>query len=216
MKRTLLASAFCLGLSVQARAQIVCANCDTELGAVWRHVQDLGKWVDQLQAMQRQYQMLTSQYQAIAHLPQNVAGMASGLTTSPTLQNPFPQSYAITNITNGSALGPVTGLANQLKQTNTYYAPTGDDAAAVEMRTRSGGLAGIQAMAVNAMHSLEQRSASLGQFLQELEARRTCSSRRPSRRGCNWNRTMSRRSRRRQRSSRRWRVCSSRLTSSGT
>lgn len=115
--------------------------------------------------MQRQYQMLTSQYKAIAHLPQNVAGMASGLTTSPTLQNPFPQSYAITNITNGSALGPVTELANQLQQTNTYYAPTGDDAAAIEMRARSGGLAGIQAMAVNAMHSLEQRSASLGQFL---------------------------------------------------
>src|SRR5690349_8315773 len=115
--------------------------------------------------MQQQYQMLYSQYQAIAHLRQNITGMASGLTTSPTLQNPFPQSYALTGIMNGTALGPVNGLANQFRQSNAYYEPQGDDPAAVEMRRRADGLSGIQAMATNAMHSLEQRASSLGEFL---------------------------------------------------
>lgn len=170
MKRILLVGSFVGALTYAsvARAQIPVTDAGSHLLqqlGIANQVRELAHWVEQLQAMERQYQELVYQYQAIAHLPQNIAGMARGLTTSPSLMNPFPQVGQISGILNGSSLGPVTGLANRFRDANRYYDPTGDDPAAVEMRLRAEGTSGIQAMAANAIESLQDRIASLHEFL---------------------------------------------------
>jgi hypothetical protein len=119
----------------------------------------------ELQQLQQQYAMLRNQYEAIAHLPQTITNMGRSLITTPTLQNPFPQSYQLQGILSGNSLGPVDGVASGFRQMNTYYEPKGDDPAAVELRRRADSTSGIQALATNAMHSLEQRAAALKDFI---------------------------------------------------
>jgi hypothetical protein len=173
MKRVLLAGIAALALSgtQPARAVIPVTEDGPLLGITTQGwIKEAADAVKQLQELQRQYAMLTQQYEAIAHLPQNAMNMGRGLIASPSLQNPFPQSGQLSGIMSGSALGPVAALAGQFRQSNTYYEPQGDDPAAVEMRRRADGVSGVQAMATNAMHSLEERSASLKEFIGGISA----------------------------------------------
>lgn len=134
---------------------------------IQNQVTEIGKWVQQLQAMQQQYQVLMSQYQAIAHLPQSVMSMGGSLT-SPTLQNPMPQIGQIQGLLNGSSFGPLSTLGNAYSTANTIFNPTGNDAAGQAMISRRNGWAGIQAMATNNIQSLQQQTAALGTFLSEI------------------------------------------------
>lgn len=123
----------------------------------------IAKAVAQLQQLQRNYQMLMNQYQAIAHLSDQVTGIARGLTTTPTLQNPLPGLGQIQSLVNG-VVKP-SGSGSQYLQTNTYYTPNGTDPGAQELIRRQQATAGIQGMATDALNSLEQRAASLKEFL---------------------------------------------------
>ena len=169
MKRTFIIGA-AAGLLIwaphEAHAQWIVADpvqhILSQLGLVDQATQ-IAKAVAQLEQLQQSYQMLMSQYQAIAHIPQEVTGIASGLTTTPTLQNPLPGIGQLQGLVNG--ITPPSGYGSQYLQTNTYYTPNSTDPGAQELIRRQQATAGIQGMATDALHSLEQRSTALKEFL---------------------------------------------------
>lgn len=128
---------------------------------------ELAKWVQQLQAMQQQYQILMQQYQSVAHLPQSIMSMGGSLTT-PSFQNPLPQVGQLQGILNGSSFGSLNTLGSTFSSANTVFNPTGTDYGATTMVNRRNGWAGIQALAVNNIQSLQQQTAALGTFLSEI------------------------------------------------
>jgi conjugal transfer/entry exclusion protein len=174
MKRILLAGICLLAFAPRAHALFGAGDVvfDPTMHAeqLLNDARQAGDALKQLQQLQQQYQMLHSQYEAIAHLPQTIMSMGRSLITTPTLQNPFPQSYQLQGILSGNSLGPVDGVASGFRQLNTYYEPKGDDPAAVELRRRADSTSGIQALATNAMHSLEQRAAALKDFIGGISA----------------------------------------------
>jgi hypothetical protein len=167
-------------------------------------VQQTANAVKQLEELQRQYQMMTYQYQAIAHVPRQVMSMGSALT-SPTLQNPLPQASQFSGILSGNSLGPVTGLANTFASTDRYYEPTGGDAGATEMIRRRSSTSGIEAMAMNGIPRCRRRRNRWASSWATSAARRTCSNPPRSMRGWLWSRTTPPASRRRRRICKPWR-----------
>ena len=126
-------------------------------------------WIQQARDMVQQYRVLENQYLALAHLPQQAMGLGRNLMQEPSLQNPLPQANTLTGILDGSALGPVNGLASQFAARNRYYDPQGDDFTAQELRARAQGTAGLQALAQQSVDSIEARMASLREFFNGIE-----------------------------------------------
>ncbi|MGE4043376.1 MAG: type IV secretion system protein [Acetobacteraceae bacterium] len=145
-----------------AKAQLVveCPKCHSE-------VTDTLRWMQQAKDMVASLERMKQQYEAIAHLPDNVMGMANRLTTTPSLQNPFPQAGIISRAMGGE--GITDGAAAMMEQ-NRFYEPQGDDWTAQEMNRRSAATANIQAMAIRHMQAIEERQQSLTEFYAGIEA----------------------------------------------
>jgi hypothetical protein len=142
-----------------AQVAVECINCHNE-------ITDTLRWVQQAKDMVATLGWLKQQYEAVAHLPDNIRGMASQLATTPTLQNPFPQANTIGRIAGG--LGVAEGAQQQLDQ-NRYYGPQGEDWTAQEMNRRATATANIQAVAIQHMQAIEERQQSLQEFYQGIE-----------------------------------------------
>ena len=66
-------------------------------------------------------------------------------------------------------MGRWTGLRREFAARNRYYDPQGDDFTAQELRARSQGTSGLQALAQQGVESIEARMASLREFFDGIE-----------------------------------------------
>ncbi len=168
MRRKLLAAvsaaALACGVAPPAHALFGAGDIVSDPGSYVNQATEIGKLVAQLNQLQQQYQVMTQQYAAIAHLPQNIEGIASSLTTGG-LRNAMPSVTQLGTLLDGTDAGSWGGLASGYNDRDRYADPTGDDPGAVEMLKQRSGLANIQAVATNNIQSLQQRAASLGDFL---------------------------------------------------
>lgn len=109
----------------------------------------------------RTLEQLKAQYDAIAHLPDNIRGMAGQLANNGALQNPYPAVNALSRYTGGYGL--TEGAAALLEQ-NRVAEPEGDDWMAEEMNRRATSTANLQAVALQHMQVVEDRQQALQQF----------------------------------------------------
>ena len=129
---------------------------------------EIGKWVAQLKAMEQQYETLQQQYQAVSHAVQGVTSIGSELQ-APTLRNPMPDTGQLAGILDGSSIGPVSTLGNSLASVNRAIAPPGADVdGSAELSARQQGIAGVQAMAMQNLHAVQQRAQSLSEFISSI------------------------------------------------
>ena len=152
--------AFLMSMAVgHAQLAVECINCHSE-------ITDTLRWIQQAKDMVNSLERLKQQYEAIAHLPQNIIGMGNQLVTKPTLQNPLPQADAIQRFARGYDLAD--GAYN-LKTQNFYYEAKGEDFNAAELMRRAKTTANFQAMAQQSLTSIEERQQSLTEFYGSIE-----------------------------------------------
>ena len=124
----------------------------------------LAQAIETVVQLKMTYDQIVSTYEAIAHAPDGITGLASALNAMG-MRNPYPQTGQVPGIVNGTGFGSISGLAQQFMALNRYHTPEGDDFAAQEMLRRAQATAGVQGMALQAMQAVEKRAEDLGVFL---------------------------------------------------
>ena len=161
MKRTLLASAVCLGLDLAtpAHAQIPVTDGASIAARAIEAGKSLGQMVQQYQVMQQQYQQLVSTYNTLSH-PNQVLGIAQGLAQQQ-LRSPGSAGSSIPGLSYGSQL---SSAANNFLNRNRYSTTQGDDFNAKEMLRREQSTANIQAEAQEGLNRSDERLNYLNQL----------------------------------------------------
>lgn len=124
--------------------------------------------IKSLTQLEQQYQKITQVYGALAH-PTSM-GQVAGALNSAGVQNPLGQFGNIQGVINGVTSGNMSGTIQGLQQANQYFAPTGTDFAAQQMTRNATGTAGIQAMVLANLQSLQERTAGLQDLRASLDS----------------------------------------------
>ena len=159
MKRTLLASAACLGLAVAtpARAQLPV----TDTASITSRAIEAAKSLAQ---MQQQYGQLVQTYDVLSH-PNRVLDIAKGMAQQQ-IRSPGSAPGSIPGLSFGSQLS--AGASRFLNQ-NRYATPQGDDFAAQEIRRREQATANIQAEAQTGMERADERITYIDQLQESIQ-----------------------------------------------
>ena len=161
MKRTLLASAFCLGFGMSHLHAAGMPVVDT--ASIIARGFEAGKNLAQLK---QQYDMMTQQYRGIMQTvdslshPNQVMNMARNMLNQQ-MRSPGSAPASIPGLAYGSQLS--AGAARFLNQ-NRHYDPQGDDFAALEMRRQAQASANLQAEAQEGMERAQERIASINEL----------------------------------------------------
>ncbi len=166
MKRTLLASAACLGLAlaVPAFAALPVTDITSIAARAAEAGKSLGQMMQQYQVMRQQYEQLQQTYNVLSH-PNEVLSIAKGLAQQQ-MRSPGSTPSSIPGLSFGSQLS--AGAGRFLDQ-NRYAAPQGDDFAAQEMRRREQATANIQAEAQAGLDRTDERIASLDELQRSIQ-----------------------------------------------
>lgn len=124
--------------------------------------------VNSFKQLQSVYTGVTNVYGALSH-PTSVRGIASSLSSAG-VQTPLTQFGDIQSAVGGLTSGNVQGAVNALRQSNQYYAPTGNDFAATDMAQRATGTANVQAMAMTNLQSLQDRAAGIQELTAKIDS----------------------------------------------
>jgi hypothetical protein len=116
----------------------------------------------QIAEAQRQYQQLVTTYESITGA-RGISGIASGLAG---LRAPGSEAERIPGLSHGEGLGDG---ADAFVERNRFHEPTGDDEAAEEMRRQYRATANIQAEAQRRLAAIQERRASLDEFIAASE-----------------------------------------------
>jgi len=166
MKRTLLASAVCLGLGLAAPAHA--ALPVTDVASIAARAAEagksLGQMVQQYNVMRQQYDQLVSTYNTLSH-PNQVLEIAKGLGQQQ-LRSPGSVGSSIPGLSYGSSL---SSAASNFLSRNRYSTTQGDDFNAQEMRRREQSTANIQAEAQEGLNRSDERINYLNQLQQSIQ-----------------------------------------------
>ncbi len=166
MKRTLLASAVCLGfgLAIPAHAALPVTDVASIAARAAEAGKSLGQMVQQYNVMRQQYDQLVSTYNTLSH-PNQVLGIAKGLAQQQ-MRSPGSTPSGIPGLSFGSQLS--AGAGRFLNQ-NRYATTQGDDFSAQEMRRREQATANIQAEAQAGLDRADERIAHLDELQRSIQ-----------------------------------------------
>ena len=168
MKRTLLASAFCLSLGVGTTPLHAAGAPVIDTASIIARGLEAGKNLAQLK---QQYDMMTQQYRGIMQTvdslshPNQVMNMARNMLNQQ-MQSPGSAPASIPGLAYGSQLA--AGAARFLDQ-NRHYNPQGDDFAALEMRRQAQASANLHAEAQAGMDRAQERIAGINELQQSID-----------------------------------------------
>jgi opacity protein-like surface antigen len=163
MRRFLLATAALLALSAPARAIDVVYDPVQDI----QGIQDLAKWVQQIAAMNQQYDQLVSTYNALAHVTDlsSAAYALGGLT-----RNYMPEANAIPDLMTDVA--NLWGRAGYFNSYDLYYASNVIDKWGTEMERRRAVTSNAKAMAAAGALDAQDHVTKLAILQARLEAAR--------------------------------------------
>ena len=166
MKRTLLASAACLGLAVAtpARAQLPVTDTASITSRAIEAAKSLAQMQQQYGMMKQQYGQLVQTYDVLSH-PNRVLDIAKGMAQQQ-IRSPGSAPGSIPGLSFGSQLS--AGASRFLNQ-NRYATPQGDDFAAQEIRRREQATANIQAEAQTGMERADERITYIDQLQESIQ-----------------------------------------------
>ncbi len=166
MKRTLLASAVCLGfgLAIPAHAALPVTDVASIAARAAEAGKSLGQMVQQYNVMRQQYDQLVSTYNTLSH-PNQVLDIAKGLGQQQ-LRSPGSAGSSIPGLSYGSQL---SSAANNFLSRNRYTTTESNDFNAQEMRRREQSTANIQAEAQEGLNRSDERINYLNQLQQSIQ-----------------------------------------------
>lgn len=168
MKRALLATAACLGVSLAAIPGAHAQLPVTDTASITSRAIEAGKQLVQLgqqwDTMKQQYSGIMQTVGALSH-PNQILQNAPGLLQQQ-IQNPGSGAANIPGLSFGSQ---VSAGAQRFLGQNRYYQPQGDDFAAQEMQRRAQATANVQAEAQAGMDRADERIAYLNQLQRSVE-----------------------------------------------
>ncbi|UEM08125.1 type IV secretion system protein (plasmid) [Skermanella rosea] len=163
MKKLLMTGVTLLALSAPAHAFEVVYDPVQDV----QGLQELAQWVEQLAAMQRQYEQLVATYNALAHITDlSSAAYALGGVT----RNYLPEANAIPDLM--SDVANLWGRAGYFNSYDTYYASTVLDRWGKEMERRKGVTSNAKAMAAAGALEAQDHLANLAILQARLESAR--------------------------------------------
>jgi hypothetical protein len=135
----------------------------------------IGKWVQQLQQMAQQVQLMTQQVQqaiqtvtALTNIPQNLVSQVTGLLQS-SIQNPLQGiNLNLQTLMTGSGVGTCTGGSNYLSL-NQAWTAGGNDFLGATINGSASRLAGLMACTSQMLGATQQRLQQMPQLLSELQ-----------------------------------------------
>lgn len=166
MKRTLLASAVCLGLvlAAPAHAQMPVIDGASIAARAAEAGKSLAQLVQQYQVMRSQYDQLVSTYNVLSH-PNQVLGIATGMAQQQ-LRSPGSVGSSIPGLSYGSSL---SSAASNFLTRNRYSTTQATDFNAQEMIRREQSTANIQAEAQEGLNRSDERINYLNQLQQSIQ-----------------------------------------------
>ena len=163
-----------IGVPRPAEAQIFGGKIVFDPSVFEQVLQQARQGLQQLQQLQRDGQILESQYQQLrtfyrsfAQLT-NVSQLAS-LLESPSVMDPLPQITGLESMLSGEGFtGHLGSLVRQFEQQNEVYSPTGTDWQARQMRRNAAITAGQEALGSALYNGAAQRIAGMAQLNSDL------------------------------------------------
>ena len=154
-----------VAFAAPAQAQIICANCTTELMEIPREVARIAQVAKQIAQLQAQYQQLVMTYEAFTHVTD--LGSAVGALGMAGIRNPLPiNPYAVQGLMNGT--GGVGGMSGNIGSLfsgtlagNQVYAAKNDTWIGQELNRNGGGIAGAQSLAMELYRAAADRMGHL-------------------------------------------------------
>jgi len=166
MKRTLFASAACMGLALAVPAHADMPTID--VASITARAAQAGNALREMQQqytmMRSQYDQLVSTYNVLSH-PNQVLDIAKGMAQQQ-LRSPGSSGSSIPGLSYGSSLSSAAG---NFMSRNRYSETQGDDFSAQEMRRREQSTANIQAEAQEGLNRSDERINYLNQLQQSIQ-----------------------------------------------
>ncbi len=168
MRRWVLLTTTALAIATLAPAParaIFCENCEYEVNAALRQIEQLEQWASQLKAMADQLTQLTNIYGSLTHTT-SISGVSAALGGFS--RQTLPSSSSLSSLMNGS--GATWGTANTRLNEDRLYAPSQSDEWSIEMERREKATSNAKAIAEAAYTDVEQQIQALDALKSEIEA----------------------------------------------
>lgn len=144
---------------------IVCSNCEEEVQAALRQIDQLKQWSSQLKAMADQLTQLKDTHNVLSHVT-SLSGMDSAIGGF--TRQAGPSGSKLPNLMNGS--GTTWGSANSRLGEDRLYTPSKTDEWSTEMERRERVTANAKAMAEAAYTDAEDQLSKLDALRDEVES----------------------------------------------
>jgi len=168
MKKWLLMTTAAVALAVALPSQaafVTCTNCEEEVSAALRQVEQLQQWASQLKSMADQITQLKDINGTLSHYTSlSGANSALGGFSRPTL----PSASSLSGLMNGSST--TWGKANTRLKEDRVYTPNDSDDWSKEMERRERVTANAKAIAEAAYADSEKQIEQLDALKAEIEA----------------------------------------------